>query len=157
MAPCGERRSGHKFCDHVLFPEQIRNLDCKIYPDMKHDHPGQHDAAQSFREIRFKFQAHFSQQFNNQKINDDIELPSNHITRSTNFLQDVSQAQKVNRFSEASKKLIAARSVLDREIFEHCEFNKISTLRLQFLYVNRNKLLQLCTKFEDFTESHNIF
>ena len=71
------------------------------------------------------------------------------------FLKDVSQTQKINRFSEASQKLL--QDMDHTEIFELCEnstehqcsdcnsFTKIGIT-----------LLQLWTKFEEVAESHNI-
>ena len=71
------------------------------------------------------------------------------------FLKDVNQTQKVNRFSEASQKLL--QDMDHTEIFELCEnstepqcsdcnsFTKIGII-----------LLQLWTKFEEVAEPHNI-
>ena len=71
------------------------------------------------------------------------------------FLKDVSQTQKINRFSDASQKLL--QDMDQTEIFELCE----NSTELQSSDCNSLTkigiiLLQLWTKFEEVAGSHNI-
>ena len=67
--------------DDVLFSEQIRNVDYKIYPDKKQDHLGKHKAmhrASGKPDATLwitEFQAYPSQQFNGTMNKDNIQLP----------------------------------------------------------------------------------
>ena len=61
------------------------------------------------------------------------------------FLKDMSQTQKINRFSKASRK-IATRCGPDVDLLTLWEFYETSMLRLQLLHGNRNNLLQLWTQ-----------
>ena len=55
--------------DHMLFSEQIRNMDYKIYPDKKQDHLGKYTTLWITG-----FQAYPSQQFNNRMDKDNIQF-----------------------------------------------------------------------------------
>ena len=70
------------------------------------------------------------------------------------FLEDMSQKQEINRFSEESQKLLVHLN--QTEIFELCE----NTTKLQCpdcnFYGNWNYVLQLRAKFEVQSKSYNI-
>ena len=123
--------------DHVLFSEQIRNVDYKIYPDKKKitfgntkrcaELPGnrmQHCGLLSSRHVPHNSStAEWTKTYSCQVDRDE---------HKEQFLKDMSQTQKINRFSEASQKLLQDDE--QTEIFEFCEyFDEISMLRLQLL------------------------
>ena len=102
--------------DHVLCSEQIRNVCYKIYQDKKQDHLGKHKAmhrASGKPDATLwitEFQAYPSEQFNRrmnrqQTVSKLIEKFESHEYEEQ-FLKDMSQTQKINRFSEASQKLL---------------------------------------------------
>ena len=151
--------------DHVLFSEQIRNVDFKIHPNKKQDDLGKHKAM---RRASGKpgatlwiaeFQAYPSQQSNSRMNKDNLQFSKlikkfESHQHKEQFLKGMSQTQKINRFSEASQKLM--RDMDQTEIFELCENSEKSMSWLQFLYGNRNYLFQLREKFEVQAESYNI-
>ena len=74
------------------------------------------------------------------------------------FFKDISQTQKINRFCEASQKLLQDmdQTQPDTDFRISREFYQTSMLRLQFIYRNRDYSLQLREKFEVQAESCNI-
>ena len=112
--------------DHVLFSEQIRNVDHKIYSDNKQDHLGKHKAmhrASGKSDATLwptEFQAYHSQQFNSRMNRDNILLPSwsrcsNHISTKNSFLKIwVRHRRSTGSVKHPSK--IAARYGPDRDL-----------------------------------------
>ena len=142
----------------------------KIYPDKKQDHLGQHKAMhRASRKLGAtlwitEFQAYLSQQFNSRMNKDNIQFAKliekfESHQHKEQFLKDISQTQKINRFCEASQKnccKIWTRHS-QTQIFELRENStKLQCFRLQFLYANKDYLLQLREKFEVQAESYNI-
>ena len=100
----------------MLCSEQIRNVVHKIYWHKKQDHLGKHKAmhrASGKPDATLwitEFQAYPSEQFNRrmnrqQTVAKLIEKFESHQYEEQ-FLKDMSQTQKINRFSEASQKLL---------------------------------------------------
>ena len=119
--------------DHVLFSEQIRNVDCKIYPQKRQDHLGRRKAMHRVSGRpdatlwTAEFQANQFQQFKGRMNKGNIKLLSwsrclNHISIKTNFPKDMSQTKKISRFGEASQELL--KDTNHTEIFDLCEKSK---------------------------------
>ena len=69
------------------------------------------------------------------------------------FLKDMSQKQEIKSFSEESQQSLGDMN--QTRIFELCENSATSMSWLQFLFRNRDQLLQLREKFEVQAESYN--
>ena len=70
------------------------------------------------------------------------------------FLEDMSQKQEINRFSEESQKLLVDRN--HTEIFELCENSaKLQCPDCGAFFRSRDHLLQLRENFEVQAESYN--
>ena len=92
-------------------------MDFKIYPNKKQDDLGKHKAMhrasgkQGATLWIAEFQAHPSQQFNSRMNKDNLQFSmliekfESHQHKEQ-FLKGMSQTQKMNRFSEASQKLL---------------------------------------------------
>ena len=103
--------------DHVLCSKQIRGVNHKIYLVKKQDHLGKHKArcrASGRPDATWwtvESQACLSQQFKSRMNKGNIQSPSwsssfeSHKYKEQ-FLPDMSQTQKINRFSEASQKFL---------------------------------------------------
>ena len=78
--------------DHVLFSEQIRHVEYKIYPH-----------TMQYRLVRRTVQEQDEQR--QHTVAKLIEMFESHQHREQ-FLKDMSQTQKIKRFSEASQKLL---------------------------------------------------
>ena len=141
--------------NHVFFSEQIRNVDHKIYPEKKQDHLGKHKAMHrncgkpGAKWWITEFQAYPSQ--HSFQVDREVRITSAQRTISYRYESD-GEDQPI-QWSIAK---IAARFGPGRDLRTLWEFNKIPMFRLQLLHRNRNNLLQLWTKFEDFAQSHNI-
>ena len=133
-------------------------MDYKIYRDKKQDHLGKHKAMH--RAARkpdatlwiTEFQAYLSivQQQDEQRqhtVAKLIEKFESHQHKEQ-FFKDISQTQKINRFCEASQKLLQDmdQTQPDTDLRISREFYETSMLRLQFLYGNRDYFLQLRVK-----------
>ena len=101
--------------DHVLFSVQIRNVDYKIYPGKKQDHLGKHNIV-DYSVPDFSLSTVLQQDEQRQHtVAKLIEKFESHQHKEQ-FLRDTSQTQKINRFSEASQKMLQDMDLT--EIFE---------------------------------------
>ena len=124
----GEQRYQKESERHVLRSKQIRNVNHKIYQVKKQDHLGKHkNEVRSFRETRCNIVDYWIPgiSLNGSRAGRTkttvaklIEKFESHKYKEQ-FLQDVSQTQKINRFSEASQRLL--KDMNQTEIFELCE------------------------------------
>ena len=142
-----QSESGRPRC----FSEQIRNVDYNIYQDKKQDHLGKHKAMHRTSAK--------PQQFNSRMNKDNVQLPSwsrssNHISTKNNFFK-IGVWRRRSTGSVKHRKN-CGKIVPDRDLRTLWEFYETSRLRLQLLHRNREYLLQLWTKFEDFAVCHSI-
>ena len=122
--------------DHALCSKQIRIVNHKIYPVKKQDHLGKHKSdAQSFWETGCKIVDYRIPGISLSTVQQQDEQRQHTVAKliekfeshqyKEQFLKDMSQTQKINRFSEASQKLL--KDMDQTEIFEIYE----NTTKLQ--------------------------
>ena len=139
--------------DHVLFSEQIRNLDFKIYPkEARWSWRVQHCGLQSSRHIPLNSST--AVWTKTTYIFPCWSRSSNHISTKNNFLKVWARRRRWTGSVKHRKN--CCKIGPDRDLRTLREFCKTSMSWLQFLNGNRDYLFQLREKFEVQAECYNI-
>ena len=127
--------------DHVLFSEQIRNVDCKINTDKKQDHLRKHKAMHNRATGKPDGTSWISVpgiSLSTVQQQDERRGPT--FQHKEQHPKVISQTHKINRFSEASQN--CCKIWRRQRISNSVRILQTSMSWLRFLYGNRDYLLK---------------